>query len=54
MRVGDLMTDMQLLKEAQTAANIVLEWEDEKRDKALVSIRKQIDEKLEKEGGILN
>ncbi|MBQ4145442.1 MAG: DNA helicase RecG, partial [Clostridia bacterium] len=54
MRVGDLMTDMQLLKEAQTAANIVLKWNDERRDEALISIRKQIDEKLEKEGGILN
>ncbi len=54
MRVGDLMTDMQLLKEAQNAAMSVLKIDPKLESAALRPLRNQVEESFEKVGGILN
>ncbi len=54
MRVGDLMTDMELLKEAQNAATLVLKNDPDLSHMSMEVLRKQVKETFEKAGGILN
>lgn len=54
MRIGDLMTDMELLKEAQTAAATVLKHDPQLSDPKDMPLRAKIEENFAKLGGILN
>lgn len=54
LRVGDIVTDMQLLKEAKGAAETVLKHDARLESKAFAPLRKQVEETFEKAGGILN
>ena len=53
-RIGDFVTDMQLLKDAQAAAAIVLKHDPGLENQTMASLRKQVDETFRKAGGILN
>ena len=54
MRIGDIMTDMQLLKAAQGAAAAVLKHDPLLSDRAFEPLRRQVEATFEKAGGILN
>lgn len=54
MRIGDLMTDMQLLKEAQGAATTLLKHPDKLESESYQPLLKKVDENFAKLGGILN
>lgn len=54
MRIGDFVTDMQLLKEAQGAAAVVLKHDPELQDREMSALRMQVTETFQKAGGILN
>lgn len=54
MRVGDLMSDMEILKEAQSAAELVLANDPELSGKSLKPLRDEFLRMFEKLGGILN
>lgn len=54
MHAGDLMTDMQLLKEAQKAAEEVLERDPELKTPEMEELHRRVDENFEKAGRILN
>ena len=54
MHAGDLMTDMQLLKEAQKAAEEVLERDPELKTPEMAELHRRVDENFEKAGRILN
>ncbi len=54
MRIGDLMTDMQLLKEARGAATTLLNHPDKLQSESYQPLLKKVDENFAKLGGILN
>ncbi len=54
MRVGDLLSDMELLKEAQNAAGVVLSKDPTLSDAAWKPLLKEVDRTFEKFGGVLN
>lgn len=54
MRVGNMMTDMELLKEAQQAAAMLLKQDPKLESPALQPLKIQVEETFEKAGGILN
>ena len=54
MRIGDLMTDMELLKEAQGAAATLLKHDPNLQNPQFLSLREKVEENFAKLGGILN
>lgn len=54
MRIGDLMTDMQLLKEAQTAAETMLRDDPTLSNPVFEPLKQKVEETFSKMGGILN
>ncbi len=54
MRVGDLMSDMELLKEAQKAAEIVLKNDPALQTEEVKLLAKEVERTFEKFGGVLN
>lgn len=54
LRVGDIVTDMQLLKEAKGAAETVLKHDPKLELKAFAMLKKQVEQTFDKAGGILN
>jgi len=54
MRIGDLMTDMQLLKEAQGAATTLLKHDGELQNPEYQPLKQKVEESFTKLGGILN
>lgn len=54
MRIGDLMTDMELLKAAQGAAATLLRHDPKLEHPQFLPLRAKIEESFEKLGGILN
>lgn len=54
MRIGDLMTDMQLLKEAQGASATLLKHDPTLSNPAFQPLKQKVDETFAKMGGILN
>ena len=54
MRVGDLMSDMELLKEAQKAAEIVLKSDPVLQNDEMRGLANEVERTFEKFGGVLN
>lgn len=54
LRVGDILTDVQLLKEAKKAADIVLKHSPCLEESEFAPLRVQVENTFEKMGGILN
>jgi len=54
MRIGDLMTNMQLLKEAQGAATTLLKHDGELQNPEYQPLKQKVEESFTKLGGILN
>ena len=53
-RIGDLMTDMQILKEAQGAAATMLKHDPELQNPGFAPLKGKVEETFAKMGGILN
>lgn len=54
MKIGDFMTDMEVLKEAQGAAATLLKHDPKLENSSFLPLRKKVEESFEKLGGILN
>lgn len=54
MRIGDLMTDMELLKEAQSAAKIVLSHDPKLEKESMTALKARVEKNFEEYGGVLN
>ena len=54
MRIGDLISDMELLKEAQSAARILLEHDPKLEKESVAVLKKCVEKTFDEYGGILN
>ena len=54
MRIGDLISDMELLKEAQSAARVLLEHDPKLEKESMVALKKCIEKTFDEYDGILN